>query len=209
MRATPSPMQGRARAGGFAAYYGTMLLRYGCTASQLHDGAPAQQGGEKRRAAPRVPAERGDAGRRCRAALEKVQAQQGGGFLPAFEAHAGPTPCSTLTGRWGQGATGGVVHLRDAQARHPTGHAAYLSHVSQAARRPGGRRTATAAAGEAGGLKTHHEMSGPVQRCRPHVTRRDELRGGACLTLTARATRRSCRPPKGRGSTPPPTGPLP
>ena len=82
MRATPSPMQGRARAGGFAAYYGTMLLRYGCTASQLHDGAPAQQGGEKRRAAPRVPAERGDAGRRCRAALEKVQAQQGGGFYP-------------------------------------------------------------------------------------------------------------------------------
>ena len=67
------------------------------------------------------------------------------------------------------------MHLRDAQARHPTGHAAYLSHVSQAARRPGGRRTATAAAGEAGGLKTHHEMSGPVQRCRPQVTR-DVLR---------------------------------
>ena len=88
MRATPSPMQGRARAGGFAAttvlrylrYYGT----YGCTASQLHDGAPAQQGGEKRRAAPRVTAERGDAGRRCRAALEEVPAEQGGDFLPAF-----------------------------------------------------------------------------------------------------------------------------
>jgi hypothetical protein len=93
-------MQGRARAGGFAAYYGTRttvldttvahygatvlwysgttVLRYygayGCTASQLHEGAPAQQGGDKRRAAPRVTAERGDAGRRCRAALEKVQA---------------------------------------------------------------------------------------------------------------------------------------
>ena len=152
MRATPSPMQGRARAGGF-----TALRLHSFTASRRGAGAAGRREAQSRTTG---------AGRaRRRGTPMQSRTREGAGtarrrFLPAFEAHAGPTPCSTLTGRWGQGATGGVVHLRDAQARHPTGHAAYLSHVSQAARRPGGRRTATAAAGEAGGLKTHHETGG-------------------------------------------------
>jgi len=160
-------------------YYVTTVRLHSVTASRRSAGAAGRREAQSRTTG---------AGRaRRRGTPMQSRTREGAGtarrrFLPAFEAHAGPTPCSTLTGRWGQGATGGVVHLRDAQARHPTGHAAYLSHVSQAARRPGGRRTATAAAGEAGGLKTHHEMSGPVQRCRPHVTRRDER---TCTTMQA------------------------
>jgi len=160
-------------------YYVTTVRLHSVTASRRSAGAAGRREAQSRTTG---------AGRaRRRGTPMQSRTREGAGtarrrFLPAFEAHAGPTPCSTLTGRWGQGATGGVVHLRDAQARHPTGHAAYLSHVSQAARRPGGRRTATAAAGEAGGLKTHHEMSGPVQRCRPHVTRREER---TCTTMQA------------------------
>ena len=54
------------------------------TAAQLHSFTTRRRRSRAASSAEphheRVPAERGDAGRRCRAALEKVQAQQGGGF---------------------------------------------------------------------------------------------------------------------------------
>ena len=64
-----------------------------------------------------------------------------------------------------------LVRIRGREARRPRRHAAYLSCVSRAARRPGGRRTVhrwlcspLVTAGDAGGLETHHEAGGFAAR---------------------------------------------
>ena len=81
------------------------------------------------------------------------------------------TPMQSRT-REGAGIAGWrLVRIRGGEARRPRRHAAYLSCVSRAARRPGGRRTVhrwlcspLVTAGDAGGLETHHEAGGFAAR---------------------------------------------
>ena len=112
-----------------------------------------------------------------------------------------------------------LVRIRGREARRPRRHAAYLSCVSRAARRPGGRRTVhrwlcspLVTAGDAGGLETHHEAGGFAARlsrdARAERLRRasarvevEDARGHSTPQTVAHdcPQRRTVRPPGGIG----------
>jgi hypothetical protein len=98
------------------------------------------------------------------------------GARHSFSSGARGPECTTERGQ-GATATGGGTEGR---ARRSAPRPAACR--KGAAKTPGRRFHQRRPRRRAGGLDTHHEVSGPVQRCRPRTTRRDER---TCTTMRA------------------------